>query len=131
MNDGEVRAGARRGSFLFTHFGLSGTVALDVSRAITAPRAANFDLVCDFSPALPTRRSTRMQDDARGRHPISIVLLPDGSPRRRSEALEVEALPEDLRCASGQNKTGGRGSSHGSRTVGRRIGKNLGFKRQR
>jgi predicted Rossmann fold flavoprotein len=43
----------RRGSFLFTHFGLSGPAVLDVSRAISAcanPQA--LELHCDFLPAM-------------------------------------------------------------------------------
>jgi predicted Rossmann fold flavoprotein len=41
----------RRGSFLFTHFGLSGPVVMDVSRAVTASRAPQqLALVCDFFP---------------------------------------------------------------------------------
>lgn len=41
-----------RGSFLFTHFGLSGPVALDISGTITGhPAPASLDLECDFLPA--------------------------------------------------------------------------------
>src|SRR5262249_38062508 len=41
----------RRGSFLFTHFGLSGPAVLDVSRAITVHAdPAALDLSCDFLP---------------------------------------------------------------------------------
>lgn len=43
----------RRGSFLFTHFGLSGPVVLDVSRVISGhPRPRSLALVCDFLPRL-------------------------------------------------------------------------------
>jgi predicted Rossmann fold flavoprotein len=43
--------GEARGSFLLTHFGLSGPSILDVSRAVTAHRAANTLLLeCDFLP---------------------------------------------------------------------------------
>lgn len=43
----------RRGSFLFTHFGLSGPVALDVSRVISGhPRPRSLSLFCDFLPEL-------------------------------------------------------------------------------
>lgn len=41
----------RRGSFLFTHFGLSGPVVLDVSRVISGhPRPRSLTLLCDFLP---------------------------------------------------------------------------------
>ena len=48
----------RRGSMLFTHFGLSGPVVLDVSRAVTAainPR--DLKLVADFLPDAKVGRS--------------------------------------------------------------------------
>jgi hypothetical protein len=42
---------AARGSFLFTHFGLSGPVVLDVSRAVSgSPRPQTLELRCDFWP---------------------------------------------------------------------------------
>ncbi len=42
---------ARRGSFLFTHFGLSGPAVLDCSRAVTGhPRPQTLLLECDFLP---------------------------------------------------------------------------------
>jgi predicted Rossmann fold flavoprotein len=44
---------AERGSFLFTHFGLSGPAALNVSRAVTAhERPHELLLACDFLPAM-------------------------------------------------------------------------------
>lgn len=50
LTRGDVLA-QRRGSFLFTHFGVSGPVALDVSRAITGhDQPRKLDLVCDFLP---------------------------------------------------------------------------------
>lgn len=43
----------RRGSLLFTHFGLSGPVVLDISRTITsAPDPSKLSLLCDFVPDL-------------------------------------------------------------------------------
>jgi predicted flavoprotein YhiN len=43
----------RRGSLLFTHFGLSGPAALDISRTVTAAiDPATLTLVCDFLPAV-------------------------------------------------------------------------------
>ena len=43
----------RRGSFLFTHFGLSGPVALDVSRVISGhPQPRTLKLACDFLPGV-------------------------------------------------------------------------------
>jgi predicted Rossmann fold flavoprotein len=94
---------SRRGSFLFTHFGMSGPVALDVSRAITGhPQPSALDLVCDFLPALSdTAFDQRLQDDARGAGKRLIAsILPDLLQRRLSESLlKLAAVPEDLRCA--------------------------------
>ncbi|MGE0761139.1 MAG: NAD(P)/FAD-dependent oxidoreductase, partial [Pirellulaceae bacterium] len=64
LSDEAVRAGAvpvghskisalddRRGSFLFTHFGLSGPAPMDISRCITGcSEPASLSLVCDFVP---------------------------------------------------------------------------------
>ncbi|QDU30069.1 tricarballylate dehydrogenase [Anatilimnocola aggregata] len=41
----------RRGSLLFTHFGLSGPVVLDISRTVTGhSQPTSLDVVCDFVP---------------------------------------------------------------------------------
>ena len=46
-----------RGSLLFTHFGLSGPVVLDISRSFTAlANPAGAKLVCDFLPEMPADR---------------------------------------------------------------------------
>ena len=43
----------RRGSLLFTHFGLSGPVILDISRHVTShPRPQSLELQCDFLPEI-------------------------------------------------------------------------------
>ncbi len=50
----------RRGSFLFTHFGLSGPVVLDVSRVVSGhPRPASLVLECDFLPGIARRCAGR------------------------------------------------------------------------
>src|SRR5688572_19019175 len=42
-------AASRRGSFLFTHFGLSGPAPMDISRVITErPQAGGWRALCDF-----------------------------------------------------------------------------------
>jgi predicted flavoprotein YhiN len=94
---------SRRGSFLFTHFGMSGPVALDVSRAITGhSEPQSLDLVCDFLPMLSDSEFDQtLQDDARaaGKRLLSSI-LPDVVPKRLSEALlKLAGVPEDLRCA--------------------------------
>ena len=80
----------RRGSLLFTHFGLSGPVVLDISRAYTAlvpgtPAA----LVCDFLPETP---GERLDEDLRqaaasdGKRQVAGILA-ERLPRRLIETL--------------------------------------------
>jgi predicted Rossmann fold flavoprotein len=94
---------SRRGSFLFTHFGLSGPVVLDVSGAVTGdPDPESLELVCDFLPAQNDAEfddALRQRAGAKGKKPVSAI-LPDALPRRLVEALLVLAeIPRDLRCA--------------------------------
>ena len=84
----------RRGSFLFTHFGLSGPVAMDVSRAITTnPDAPGWQAICDFLPT--TTRDQLLEQLAReasanGKRAISAIAN-EWLPRRLAEALLTEA----------------------------------------
>jgi predicted Rossmann fold flavoprotein len=84
----------RRGSFLFTHFGLSGPVAMDVSRAITAnPDAPGWQAMCDFLPAT-TREQLLAQlaeeSVTNGKRAVSAIAN-EWLPRRLAEALLSEA----------------------------------------
>jgi len=80
----------RRGSLLFTHFGLSGPVALDVSRAVSGhadPRS--LAVLCDLLPN--AKRQTlddtlRMQAAAAGKRQL-VGLLPEEVPKRLGETL--------------------------------------------
>jgi predicted Rossmann fold flavoprotein len=80
----------RRGSFLFTHFGLSGPVVLDVSRAVSGhanPRS--LVLECDFLPSITADElndSLARQAAAEGKKQL-VSLLGELLPRRLSEAL--------------------------------------------
>jgi len=94
---------SRRGSFLFTHFGVSGPAVLDVSRAITGhPQPATLVLVCDFLPALTEAAfDDRLRQNAAmaGKKPVSAI-LPDDLPRRLVETLlNLAEVPKDLRAA--------------------------------
>jgi predicted Rossmann fold flavoprotein len=94
---------SRRGSFLFTHFGLSGPVVLDVSRAITGDQnPAELDLVCDFLPSQSLSEfdeSLQAAGRQSGKQPVAAI-LPDLLPRRLTDALlAVAELPGELRCA--------------------------------
>jgi predicted Rossmann fold flavoprotein len=93
----------RRGSLLFTHFGLSGPVVLDVSRAITAvtePR--NLRLVADFVPgnsASDFGERLRVYASQEGKRTVSGVISVD-LPRRLVDTLfHRAAIPLDRRAA--------------------------------
>jgi hypothetical protein len=97
----------RRGSLLFTHFGLSGPVAMDVSRAVTAvenPR--DLRLVSDFLPTVPVNElETRLRQAiaSDGRRQV-VTLLGDELPKRLSSALMTLAgVPADRRGAELSN----------------------------
>jgi predicted flavoprotein YhiN len=94
---------ARRGSFLFTHFGLSGPVVLDVSRVISGhanPRS--LVLQCDFLPDISeTELEDRLKQEAAaaGKKQLGGLLTPL-LPRRLTDALFALAeLPLDRRAA--------------------------------
>ena len=99
----EKPIGRRRGSLLFTHFGLSGPVALDISRSVTAlPNPAASALLCDF---LPNRTQAQLDEDLRraaaadGKRHVASV-LGERLPRRLVEALlALAGLATDVRLA--------------------------------
>lgn len=93
----------RRGSLLFTHFGLSGPAALDVSRAVTAA-ASSRDVVLnvDFFPdttQAETGRRLRAAAATDGKRLIATTLS-DRLPRRLADALlQLAGIPPDRRAA--------------------------------
>ena len=93
----------RRGSFLFTHFGLSGPVALDVSRTITGhPAPTSLDLECDF---LPAKSAEQIHADlasvaAKEGKKQLLGMLARIVPRRLAEALlEQAGVKAELKAA--------------------------------
>ncbi len=92
-----------RGSFLFTHFGLSGPVILDVSRAVTAhPHPRELALVCDFLPGTKTPElEEQLQQEAAAEGKKQVVgLLSRYIPRRLAEELlALCGLDPELRGA--------------------------------
>jgi predicted Rossmann fold flavoprotein len=80
----------RRGSLLFTHFGLSGPVVLDISRSYTAlENSAGAKLICDFLPAEPAgqfEQSLQHAASIDGKRQIAGIMA-DRLPRRLIEAL--------------------------------------------
>jgi predicted Rossmann fold flavoprotein len=94
---------ARRGSLLFTHFGLSGPVALDISRGVTAlPDPTAVEVTCDFLPDVPHPQldeELRQAAATDGKRPIAAIVS-QWLPRRLVEALLNRAqLKLDVRCA--------------------------------
>jgi len=90
-----------RGSLLFAHFGLSGPVALDVSRAISGSATPReLSLRCDFLPAVPATEVERLlQPEGGGGRAVSQALSAQ-LPRRLAEALlQVAGIPADKRFA--------------------------------
>jgi predicted Rossmann fold flavoprotein len=103
---GEVRAkpqAAGRGSFLFTHFGLSGPVVMDLSRAVTArPQAVHWEAACDFVPGVKESEIVgRLAAEAAqsGKKAVANILS-EWAPRRMAEALMARAgVPVERRVA--------------------------------
>jgi predicted Rossmann fold flavoprotein len=94
---------SRRGSFLFTHFGVSGPAVLDVSRAISGYNPAQrLILQCDFLPGVEQdeldAQITAQSASAGGRQ-VAVVL--DGRlPRRLADTLLEQAeVPLHRRAA--------------------------------
>lgn len=91
-----------RGSFLFTHFGLSGPAVLDVSRAITGHRDPRTLLLeCDFLPTVPADdfdENLRHQCAADGKKHVSGIIARQ-LPRRLVEALLDQVGLANLRAA--------------------------------
>lgn len=93
----------RRGSLLFAHFGLSGPVALDLSRVVSGfAEPQQLELVCDFLPDLPAadwEARLRHECAAEGKRQV-VGLLTSQLPRRLVETLfELAAVPLDRRGA--------------------------------
>lgn len=83
----------RRGSLLFTHFGLSGPVVLDVSAAVSRNVASStVDLECDFLPGLRDEELDSLlcsQLASHGRRQLRSLAI-GAVPRRLVESLVVQ-----------------------------------------
>ena len=93
----------RRGSLLFTHFGLSGPVAMDISRSITGHDSpSDLRIVCDFLPEqsyddVAKEVSTMCQSDGK-KQCASVV--GQFLPRRLADAvLHETGIRGDMRTA--------------------------------
>jgi predicted Rossmann fold flavoprotein len=93
----------RRGSFLFTHVGLSGPAPMDVSRAVTAePTTLDWIARCDFLPnASRDELLGKLSDEAvsNGKRTVGGIVA-EWLPRRLAESLLNEAsIAADHRVA--------------------------------
>ena len=78
-----------RGSFLFTHFGLSGPVVMDVSRAITAqPDAVDWRMECDF---VPNRNEDQLREALSSGGKTVFAVVSQWLPKRLGEVLLGQA----------------------------------------
>src|SRR5262245_39165793 len=88
--DGDMELATRRGSFLFAHFGLSGPVALDVSRAVSGhPAPQTLHLEIDFLPSVRESELAeflRAESVQKGKKQLASVLTAH-LPRRLCDAL--------------------------------------------
>lgn len=93
----------QRGSFLFTHFGLSGPAVLDVSRAISGhPHRKRLRLTCDFLPSLSEAQldTTLRQQCAVAGKRLLAGIVEAWIPRRLVDTLLQQAsVPADRRAA--------------------------------
>ncbi len=102
--DQQTQHAHRRGSLLFAHFGLSGPVALDVSRVVSGhPRPTSLVLEIDL---LPEQSEQQLDDWLRGESLVSgkkqlAAVLATQIPRRLAEVLlRLVALPVDRKAAA-------------------------------
>jgi predicted Rossmann fold flavoprotein len=102
--EGSRPLASRRGSLLFAHFGLSGPVVLDVSRAVSGhAQPESLTLEIDLLP--PVRETDldeflRTESLASGKKQLAVVLS-DHLPRRLCDALlAAVGMPMDRRAAA-------------------------------
>ncbi len=107
LNNSEVPKKAildqEQGSLLLTHFGMSGPIALNVSRTITRSMDRNkLVLVVDFLPKMTfdsLLQSWKATGESDGKRIVS-NLLSDHLPRKLAATLLAQAnIPLDRRCA--------------------------------
>jgi predicted Rossmann fold flavoprotein len=103
VEDGQALA-QRRGSLLFAHFGLTGPVALDVSRVVSGhPSPERLSLELDLMPAVKepdVDEWLRRETAASGKRQLAAVLATQ-LPRSLADALlPLAGLPADRRAAA-------------------------------
>jgi predicted Rossmann fold flavoprotein len=105
--DDDILLGVRRGSLLFAHFGLSGPVALDLSRVVSGrsqPDALTLEF--DFLPEIPEaaiERWLQTESLAVGKKQLANVLA-ERLPHRLAEAVLTTARQPIDRKTAGLNR---------------------------
>jgi predicted Rossmann fold flavoprotein len=93
----------RRGSFLFTHFGVSGPAPMDVSRSITGhPRPDTLTLACDFLPTLTEPELNELlqrESTTAGKKQLAGTLSHHLPHRLVETCLELAGMPRDRKAA--------------------------------
>jgi predicted Rossmann fold flavoprotein len=104
VREGDLTLAARRGSLLFAHFGLSGPVALDVSRAVSGhPEPASLQLEMDLLPAMKESELDeflRVESLASGKKQLSVVLSAHVPRSLCDILLSMAGMPVDRRAAA-------------------------------
>jgi predicted Rossmann fold flavoprotein len=102
--EGQRCLAARRGSFLFAHFGLTGPVALDVSRVVSGhPRPETLVLEVDLLPAVAEQaldEFLKRESAASGKRQLAGVLAAHLPRRLCDTLLPLAGLPADRTAAA-------------------------------
>src|SRR5581483_81488 len=102
--DADKVLASRRGSLLFAHFGLSGPVALDVSRAVSGhPAPATLTLEIDLLPTVSEPQLDeflRTESLASGKKQLAVVLAERITRRVADQLLALAGLPLDRKAAA-------------------------------
>ena len=102
--DADKPLASRRGSLLFAHFGLSGPVALDVSRAVSGhPKPASLTLELDLLPTVPEPQFDeflRSESLASGKKQLAVVLSDKLTRRIADQILTLAGQPFDRKAAA-------------------------------
>jgi hypothetical protein len=100
----------RRGSLLFTHFGLSGPAVLDVSRAISGHAEPQLlEVVCDFLPEMRAEELDALllrECSLAGKRSVAGILAPLMPRRVAEKLLELACVPGGRRGANLSKRRG-------------------------
>lgn len=120
----------RRGSLLFAHFGLTGPVALDISRWVSGhARPQSLRLECDFLPNVSPAALTeqlRSHASSAGRKQL-LSLIPELIPRRLAEAMLADANLNPETKAAELSKAGCAALAHSIKNLPIRVNGTRGF----